>query len=49
MEALDKAWGDLRAQAPDLAMPNWAALRSAMPNWETLHRTYDEKTERSKA
>jgi 2-dehydropantoate 2-reductase len=49
MEALDKAWGDLRAQAPDLAMPKWDALRSAMPNWETLHRTYDEKTERSKA
>jgi 2-dehydropantoate 2-reductase len=41
MESLDKAWSDLRSQAPDFPMPNWDALRSTLPNWETLHRTYD--------
>jgi 2-dehydropantoate 2-reductase len=40
MESLDRAWSGLRAQAPDLPMPNWDALRSAMPDWETLHKTY---------
>jgi 2-dehydropantoate 2-reductase len=42
MESLDRAWSDLRTQAPDFPMPNWDALRSAMPDWETLHRTYSE-------
>jgi 2-dehydropantoate 2-reductase len=41
MESLDRAWNDLRLQAPDFPMPNWDALHSAMPDWETLHRTYD--------
>jgi 2-dehydropantoate 2-reductase len=41
MESLDKAWRDLRAQAPDFPMENWDRLRSAMPDWETLHRMYD--------
>jgi 2-dehydropantoate 2-reductase len=40
MESLDRAWSGLRAQAPDLPMPSWDALRSAMPDWETLHKTY---------
>jgi 2-dehydropantoate 2-reductase len=43
MESLDKAWHDLRAQAPGFPMPNWDALRAAKPSWETLHRTYDEQ------
>jgi 2-dehydropantoate 2-reductase len=43
MEALDKAWGDLRAQAADFPMPHWDALRAAMPGWEALHRTYDRR------
>jgi 2-dehydropantoate 2-reductase len=38
MEALDRAWSDLRAQAPNVPMSNWDALRCAMPSWETLHR-----------
>jgi 2-dehydropantoate 2-reductase len=46
METLDRAWCDLRAQAPDFPMPNWDALRSAIPGWETLHRTYDGRRER---
>jgi 2-dehydropantoate 2-reductase len=41
MESLDRAWSDLRAQAPDFPMPNWDVLRSAMPDWETLHQIYD--------
>jgi 2-dehydropantoate 2-reductase len=41
MESLDRAWNDLRCQAPAFPMPNWDALRSAMPSWETLHQTYD--------
>jgi 2-dehydropantoate 2-reductase len=40
MEALDRAWNDLRAQAPDFPMPRWDALRAALPDWESLHRTY---------
>jgi 2-dehydropantoate 2-reductase len=43
MESLDKAWSNLRSQAPDFSMPNWDALRAAMPGWETIHRTYDSK------
>jgi 2-dehydropantoate 2-reductase len=38
MEALDRAWSDLRAQAPNVPMSNWDALRCAMPSWEMLHR-----------
>jgi 2-dehydropantoate 2-reductase len=41
MEALDRAWSDLRLQAPDFPMPHWDALSSAMPDWEALHRTYN--------
>jgi 2-dehydropantoate 2-reductase len=41
MESLDKAWSDLRSQAPDFPMANWDTLRSAVPSWEELHRTYD--------
>jgi hypothetical protein len=41
MEALDKGWDDLRAQAADFPMPNWDALRAAAPGWEALHHTYD--------
>jgi 2-dehydropantoate 2-reductase len=47
MESLDKAWSDLRTQAPDFPMPNWDALRSAMPDWEMLHRTYDGRNSSS--
>ena len=42
MEALDAAWGELRAQRPDFPMPNWDAMRTAMPDWTELHHLYDK-------
>jgi 2-dehydropantoate 2-reductase len=47
IEALDKGWGELRAQAADFPMPNWDALRAAVPDWTTLHRTYDGQKPRA--
>lgn len=43
MEGLDRAWGELRAKAPDFSMPNWDALRADMPDWETLHQRYESR------
>lgn len=43
MEALDRAWAEIRAKRPDFPMPNWDALYRAMPDWETLHRKYEKK------
>lgn len=41
IEALDRAFMELRARSPRLSMPNWEALRAGMPAWETLHQTLD--------
>lgn len=41
MEGLDRAWAELRSRRPDVAMPNWDALRGAMPDWAALHRQYE--------
>lgn len=43
LEALDRAWEELRAKAPQASMPNWDALRTAMPPWAELTKQWRKK------
>lgn len=41
MEALDRAFAELRRRGIGLPMPSWESLRAEMPDWELLRRTWD--------
>ncbi len=43
LEALDRAWEELRIKAPHMSMPNWDALRTAMPPWVELAKHWGKK------
>ena len=42
MEALEKAWNEMRSSYPDQEMYAWDTLRYEMPDWEELEQIYSE-------